>query len=160
MKSNKGYVMDKNDNTGEEEKAILDPEELRIENKDEVTKIDDNRYVVASSGSPNSDGIMEDKVNQEDHTEDTTDQTANSADLEEAVKIIEKENDSRDEMYSIILVGNFDGEKKRATLTENNIMSLFEKMILWISNQSEDDNLSPREIAEILWEKSDRLGKK
>lgn len=123
-----------------EEGPVLGPEELDISQEDNVLEIDDGRYVI----SPDEDSSPNRPENEPDFEASPSEREVKEKHSQELKHTLEREDihdwlnrDFADieTQYGFDVTGKFDNAVTQQRLVSNNIVTVFENLILWYAQQ-------------------------
>jgi len=134
------------DDVNPEEGKILSPEELDIADDEHVTEIDDGRYVV--SPDVRTDAGRQRAPTPEPEPDPTPELT--DASVHEWLEDRFAENNSR---YGFDVTAKFDGSVSQQQLVSNDIVTVFERLLLWYARQV-DSETPVEEVLGILLSES------
>jgi len=142
------------DEPNPEDGKILSPEELDLADDDHVTQIDEGRFVVSPDVRDDSDGKYggrpsmpepEPESKPEPHTPEFTDGNVHEW-------LAEQMADSN-ARYGFDVTAKFDGEVDQQQLTSNDIVTVFETLMLWYGRQM-DGSTDVQDVLGILLSES------
>ncbi|WP_226011979.1 DUF7500 family protein [Halomicrobium salinisoli] len=142
------------DDVNPEEGKILSPEELDIADDEHVTEIDDGRYVV--SPDVRTDAGRQRAPTPEPEPDPTTNRGPDptpeltDASVHEWLEDRFAENNSR---YGFDVTAKFDGSVSQQQLVSNDIVTVFESLLLWYARQV-DSETPVEEVLGILLSES------
>jgi len=152
-----------------EEGKILSPEELDIAESEHVEQLDEGRFVVSpgaradaadNSGSPESEptpGPDEDgdprekpRAEQEQHPSSTGERsrastgerspsTAGELTQEEAHRWLRESFEGMNSRYGFDVTATFDGSVSQRRMASNDVVTIFESLVLWYAQQVDSD---------------------
>jgi hypothetical protein len=137
-----------------EDGPILSPEELDISDDEHVAELDDGRYVV----SPN--GPIDESVTSVADTDSGADrshsgsserpaephQSLDDLDRHDVHQWLSEEFEGIDSRYGFDVTGKFDGVVRQRQMVSNDVVTIFESLVLWYAQQI--DNSTP--VEEVL----------
>jgi len=123
------------ENEGEE--GILTPDELGVENEEEVETLDENRFLVSTGPADDSPGI--DDPADFDVSDD--DRRAGSPPRPPLTAL--------EEQYAVDLAVKADDSVDSARIASNNVVETFEELLRWYATQV-DDSTPPEVVIDIL----------
>jgi hypothetical protein len=124
------------ENEGDE--GILTPDELGVEDEEEVETLDENRFLVSTGPADDGPGI--DDPADFDVSDD--DRRASSSPPRPPLTALE-------EQYAVDLAVKADDSVDSARIASNNVVETFEELLLWYATQV-DDSTPPEDVIEIL----------
>ncbi|MDS0281986.1 DUF7500 family protein [Haloarcula onubensis] len=139
------------DDPNPEDGKILSPEELDLEDDEHVTQIDEGRFVVSPDVRENDDtyggqpSMPEPESDPEPATPEFTDGTVHEW-------LAEQMADSN-ARYGFDVTAKFDGEVDQQRLTSNDIVTVFETLMLWYGRQM-DGSTDVQDVLGILLSES------
>jgi len=147
-------VRGNDDPSDAEDGRVLSPEELDITNDEHVAEIDDGRYVV-SPNDPVGDVPTADTTST-DGRDGGTQQTEPEPDHEAAAQteltadsvheFLEAEFEGASSRYGFDVTGKFDGSVHQRRMVSNDVVTIFESLVLWYAQQI--DSTTP--VEEVL----------
>jgi hypothetical protein len=114
---------------------ILTPEELEIEDHEDLVDKGDGRYVVATNTETPTDEL--------DHGEERLDSDRNPHDGSRPFADV-------DASYAIDADALTDGTTSSFRTASNDVVTVFGELLLWYAEQVGDDETPPDEVLEIL----------
>ncbi|WP_225333143.1 DUF7500 family protein [Halomicrobium urmianum] len=148
------------DDVNPEEGKILSPEELDIADDEHVTEIDDGRYVVSPdvrtdtgrqrARTPDPDPTLEREPDPTPEREPDPTPELTDASVHEWLEQRFAENNSR---YGFDVTAKFDGSVSQQQLVSNDIVTVFESLLLWYARQV-DSETPVEEVLGILLSES------
>ncbi|PSP82546.1 hypothetical protein BRC96_10010 [Halobacteriales archaeon QS_6_64_34] len=138
------------DDTNPEDGKILSPEELELEDDEHVTQIDESRYVV----SPNvrDDEIHGSRPSMPEPESEPAPDTPEFTDGNVHEWLAEQMADSN-ARYGFDVTAKFDGEVDQQRLASNDIVTVFETLLLWYGRQM-DGSTDVQDVLGILLSES------
>ncbi|WP_262179691.1 DUF7500 family protein [Haloarcula laminariae] len=139
------------DEPNPEDGKILSPEELELEDDEHVTQIDEGRYVVSPDVRDDDDdyggqpSAPEPEPEPEPQAPDFTD-----ANVHEWLAEQMADSNAR---YGFDVTAKFDGEVDQQRLTSNDIVTVFETLMLWYGRQM-DGSTDVQDVLGILLSES------
>jgi len=139
------------DDPNPEDGKILSPEELELEDDEHVTQIDEGRYVVSPDVRDDDDSygdtpsMPEPEPEPEPETPEFTDGTVHEWLAEQMVE--------SNASYGFDMTAKFDGEVDQQRLTSNDIVTVFETLMLWYGRQM-DGSTDVEDVLGILLSES------
>lgn len=156
--------MDDRANNADDE-GVLRPEDLSVDAEDAVTEIGENRYLVSTDEGPSSGGGAPDASS--DHGVGGAGSGADtggaagadhSDDFEPPAPSSEPRREdplaSTRHQYGIAISAKTERGVSHATTASNNIVEVFEDVLVWYARQV-DENTPPEEVLAILLDESD-----
>ena len=134
------------DDTNPEDGKILSPEELELENDEHVTQIDESRYVV--SPDVRDDEIHGSRPSMPEPAPDTPEFT--DGNVHEWLAEQMADSNAR---YGFDVTAKFDGEVDQQQLASNDIVTVFETLLLWYGRQM-DGSTDVQDVLGILLSES------
>lgn len=122
------------DDSVSERGKVLTEEELDLTRHDNVSELDDGRYVVSTGSGPTSDEATEARANARDVVDDTDDSAA--ADEPEITEMdvnawLEDHFREVDAQYGFHATAKFDDGVSRHQVVSNDVVTSFESLLIW-----------------------------
>ncbi|WP_324665514.1 DUF7500 family protein [Haloarcula sediminis] len=141
------------DDPNPEDGKILSPEELELEDDDHVTQIDEGRYVVSpevrdDGGDYGGKPSMPEPESEPEQAPDTPE--FSDANVHEWLAEQMADSNAR---YGFDVTAKFDGEVDQQRLTSNDIVTVFETLMLWYGRQM-DGSTDVQDVLGILLSES------
>jgi len=148
------------DSSDPEDGPILSPEELDISDDEHVAELDDGRYVVSPNG-PIDDSVTTaaETDTQEQSSPGTPEresrpsrsaggrsQPVDELDRHDVHRWLSDEFEGMDSRYGFDVTGKFDGVVRQRQMVSNDVVTIFESLVLWYAQQI--DNSTP--VEEVL----------
>lgn len=133
------------DDSNPEDGKILSPEELDIADDEHVTQIDEGRYVVSSEERTDSTAGNRVPTNQGPRNAPEPDDTPEFTEANVHEWLADQMADSN-ARYGFDMTAMFDGDVDQQRLVSNDIITVFESLMLWYARQM--DGSTP--VAEVL----------
>jgi len=134
-----------------DEGPVLSPDDLEIAEDDNVTEIDDGRYVISPSGARSPPVEPGDTV--ENPTE--ADQPSPTDLTEQTVQAwLDDKLSAADARYGFHITGKFDDGVHHQTLMTNDVVTTFENLLRWYARHA-GGNTSIEEVIGILLMEAD-----
>ncbi|MFB6299756.1 MAG: hypothetical protein ABEH65_05795 [Halobacteriales archaeon] len=124
--------------------AVVSPDELDISDNDKVVEIDEGRYVIGTSGGkprqpPDSDPPISSNEQDTEQPSSGNDQPTQDGEVELSDEVVhewlEEYLDNIRSDYGFDITAKFDGEVKNQQLFSNDVVTSFENLLLWYSQQ-------------------------
>jgi hypothetical protein len=132
-----------------EDGKVLSPDELDLEDDEHVTRIDESRYVVSPDVRDEDDSYGADPSMPEAEREPSAPEFTDGNVHE---WLAERMADSN-ARYGFDVTAKFDGEIDQQRLTSNDIVTVFETLMLWYGRQM-DGSMDVRDVLGILLSES------
>jgi hypothetical protein len=126
------------------DQGVLNPEDLDVEDREEVDAIGENRFVVSTSEEPLEDSPPLDEGHDDESPEDPPD---DSTQVEASLGAIR-------EQYAVEMASKMERDVATTRIASDNIVEVFEEFMLWYASQL-DDSTPPEEVLRILVAESD-----
>mgnify|MGYP000129702985 CR=1 FL=1 len=151
-------VRGNDDSSDAEDGRVLSPEELDITNDEHVAEIDDGRYVVspndpigdvptADTTSTDDRGSRSRESGTEPDSSPEPGQTGQQELSSESVhEFLEAEFEGASSRYGFDVTGKFDGSVHQRRMVSNDVVTIFESLVLWYAQQI--DSTTP--VEEVL----------
>jgi len=137
------------DGGGPEEGPILSPEELDIADDEHVTQLDEGRFVVSPDArTEEQQSESRPPQNPQPESEPTT-STVEELDQERVHQWLRESFEGPGSRYGFDVTATFDGSVKQRRMASNDVVTIFESLILWYAQQI-DNNTPVEEILGIL----------
>lgn len=141
------------DEPNPEDGKILSPEELELKDDEHVTQIDEGRYVVSPDVRDDDDSYGGQPSMPEPEPEsESVPQTSEFTDATVHEWLAEQMADSN-ARYGFDVTAKFDGEVDQQRLTSNDIVTVFETLMLWYGRQM-DGSTDVQDVLGILLSES------
>jgi hypothetical protein len=135
---------------GPEEGPILSPEELDISDDEHVTQLDEGRFVVSPEKRDTKEAQQQQpQPTPEPQPEQQTDSTASELDQEQVHQWLRESFEGPGSRYGFDVTATFDGSVSQRRMASNDVVTIFESLILWYAQQI-DNNTPVEEILGIL----------
>ena len=134
---------------GPEEGPILSPEELDIADDDHVTQLDEGRFVVSPDTRDTNDTQQQQSTPQPQPQPEQTESTASELDQEQVHQWLRESFEGPGSRYGFDVTATFDGSVSQRRMASNDVVTIFESLILWYAQQI-DNNTPVEEILGIL----------
>lgn len=167
--------VDMDDGGNPEEGPILSPDELDIADDEHVTKLDEGRFVVSpnareqSSGggqqSPTQDQSQptprsepepqrqpQEARNQQPPTQDAQPRASEEVSREEVHEWLRQSFANGGSRYGFDVTAIFDGSVSQRRLASNDVVTIFESLILWYAQQIDNDTPVEEVLGILLME--------
>lgn len=123
-----------------EEGPVLGPEELDISQEDNVLEIDEGRYVISpdedsSPNPPESGPNVEASQSEKKLDRQNSDQLERPLDREDIHDWLNRDFTDIDTRYGFDVTAKFDDSVTQQRLVSNNVVAVFENLILWYAQQ-------------------------
>ena len=136
---------------GPEEGPILSPEELEIEDDEHVTQLDEGRFVVSpdtrESNTPQSSERPQPPEPQPESQHDQPESP--KLDQEKVHQWLRESFEGPGSRYGFDVTATFDGSVSQRRMASNDVVTIFESLILWYAQQI-DNNTPVEQILGIL----------
>ena len=140
------------DDSNPEDGKILSPDELDLEEDEHVTQLDESRYVV--SPDARDDRSREPTMPEPEPEPDPEPEPAAPSFTEATVhEWLAEQMDESTASYGFDVTAKFDGEVDQQRLTSNDIVTVFETMMLWYGRQL-DGSTDVEDVLGILLSES------
>ena len=127
----------------EGDEGILHPDELGVEDEEEVETLDENRFLVSTDAADGADSTIDDPA---DFDRLEVDEGVDSKGPTTPLSAI-------GEHYGVDVAVKAEGTVDSTRIASNNVVETFEEMLLWYARQV-DESTPPEEVIEILWAES------
>lgn len=134
-----------------EDGPVLSPEELDITEDEHVLEIDEGRYVVSPDGRPEADLPPSEPVEVDDNA--TAGNPAPEP-LDDATvhRWLRQRMQASSSRYGFDVTATFDGTVSHQQIASNDIVTVFETMLLWYARQVDSDTPVEQVIGILLME--------
>ena len=122
----------------EGDEGILHPDELGVEDEEEVETLDENRFLVSTDDADGADSTIDDPADFDLPEAEEVDSSGPKAPLS-AIK----------EHYGVDVAVKAEGTVDSTRIASNNVVETFEELLLWYARQV-DESTPPEEVIEIL----------
>jgi len=130
--------MVENPDETEGDEGILHPEDLGVEDEEEVEELDENRFLVSTDAESEADSTIDDPADFELPEEDEMDASGPRTPLS-----------AIGEQYGVDVAVKAEGTVDSTRITSNNVVEAFEELLVWYARQV-DESTPPEEVIEIL----------
>jgi hypothetical protein len=137
---------------GPAEGPILSPEELDIADDEHVLEIDEGRYVVLPDGRPDADVTSPGPVDVEAEPGTPDADPADSLDEATVHEWLREQMAASSSRYGFDVTATFDGTVSHQQIASNDIVTVFETMLLWYARQVDSDTPVEQVIGILLME--------
>ena len=134
---------------GPEEGPILSPEELDIADDEHVTQLDEGRFVVSPETRETNEPQQPPSQPSPQSQPEQTDSTATELDQEQVHQWLRESFEGPGSRYGFDVTATFDGSVSQRRMASNDVVTIFESLILWYAQQI-DNNTPVEEILGIL----------
>ena len=135
---------------GPEEGPILSPEELDISDDEHVTQLDEGRFVVSPETRDTKDTQQQQpQPTPEPQPQQQTESAASELDQEQVHQWLRESFEGPGSRYGFDVTATFDGSVSQRRMASNDVVTIFESLILWYAQQI-DNNTPVEEILGIL----------
>ena len=137
-----------------EEGRVLSPEELEIEDDENVSRIDEGRFVVSPDGPPKTEDFLGRAEPDPDPAEPTQEAEQSPPQLTEPVVhdwLREQFAESK-ARYGFDVTASFDGTVSQQRMASNDIVTVFESLMLWYARHVDDDTPVEEVLGILLME--------
>jgi len=145
-------VRGNDDPSDAEDGRVLSPEELDITNDEHVAEIDDGRYVVSPNDPigdvPTADTTStgDEKSRTEQPASDPEPSGGRELTADSVHEFLETEFEGASSRYGFDVTGKFDGSVRQRRMVSNDVVTIFESLVLWYAQQI--DSTTP--VEEVL----------
>jgi hypothetical protein len=126
------------------DQGVLNPEDLDVEDRDEVDAIGENRYLVSTGEDADDDAPALDEVRDDDPAEESADEATQ---VEASLGAIRQQ-------YAVEMATKMERDVATTRIASDNIVEVFEEFLLWYASQL-DESTPPEEVLRILIAESD-----
>jgi hypothetical protein len=141
--------LDPDDVANPEEGRILSPEELDIGDDEHVTQLDEGRFVVSPDTREEKDTQQRQPQPAPQPEPDQPDSTPSELDQEQVHQWLRESFEGPGSRYGFDVTATFDGSVSQRRMASNDVVTIFESLILWYAQQI-DNNTPVEEILGIL----------
>ena len=122
---------------GPEEGPILSPEELDIADDEHVTQLDEGRFVV--SPDTREPDEPQQQPPQPAPQPEQTDATTSELDREQVHQWLRESFEGPGSRYGFDATATFDGSVSQRRMASNDVVTIFESLVLWYAQQIDND---------------------
>jgi len=143
---------------GEDEQAeegpVLSPEELDIEDDERVAEIDEGRFVVSPDGPPETKDHLGNTAPDDTQPRDAPPQEASAPQLTEPLvhEWLRERLGESGARYGFDVTASFDGRVSQQRMASNDIITVFESLMLWYARQVDGDTPVEEVLGILLME--------
>ena len=131
--------MVENPDETEGDEGILHPEDLGVEDEEEVEELDENRFLVSTDADGTADTTIDDPADFELPEEDERSESGAPKTPLSAIG----------EQYGVDVAVKAEGTVDSTRIASNNVVETFEELLLWYARQV-DESTPPEDVIEIL----------
>lgn len=141
--------IDPDDVANPEEGRILSPEELDIGDDEHVTQLDEGRFVVSPDTREENETQQRQPQPAPEPQPDHSESTPSELTQEEVHQWLRESFEGPGSRYGFDVTATFDGSVSQRRMASNDVVTIFESLILWYAQQI-DNNTPVEEILGIL----------
>lgn len=131
-------------------RPVLSADELDISNDENVTEIEEGRYVISTGNAPPPDSMHDQDRSSTDEQSDSD----RSIDEQQVNEWLTAHLDDLESQYGFTITAKFDDDVGQRKLVSNNIVTVFEQLVLWYAQQVSTDTPVEEVLGILLTESS------